>query len=1356
MSIQKKFELTAEDLDRGVPQFAWDPHSSKLAVYCPNGKVRIISSEGKGLHTFSLPNVYRLGWDPARAVLALIQQDSSNVSLLMSNEAGPDSIDTGLQGLCFMAWSPVASLLAVGNTGGDLMVINSETMKKVPVTGTHDNRIIDGVWTASNNLVVIGEDQVLSVSDAAGNVQQRVTVKNVPSSLSVIDFPGHGDPSSLANVVALVNCGTVLEHYNLETLQPHVLTFDAKLGNITVCRCLAGGLTCVGFTSGAMALVQINHQNSKVYGVTRPFEDAVCGMSCSGGSGTCVAVAGSSIKFFSLADKRITEIKSDSIQLEGALGALQDVQHSGNGMNITVVTDQPHLISFKRSVPVSSVVCGPNIYSLTGSRTVTVKSVKDDRVVFTATLDMDPTLLAASRDVLAVCSRNTGAYYKAGEGEAKLVNTVNYPSNVSALKVSNNHAAALCDGKVQLHEVWSGADSITLPESGGADVISIGISDSLFMYATPEKIFIVNLADYQCVMEHTPTTGIKRAFPNFSCTRIALIDKYDVMFILNPITLVSTQTEGFEQGHKDILWDQGDYGVLVSYNASTMVTYVYAPHSRYGPTAESVVVKDSKTVNLITNIPNGFTPLGVMKGTVTLQGPCNAVESLTLASHNRATSRVPNSEAFYNNFSLNHLRWASQNISTPQEAEDLAVKALHMLDVELAIRLYRQLSQPSLVMYIESIKHINEKNLLIGHVSMIMGYFKDAQNFFLRSSQPLCALQMRHDLMQWEPALTLAKQLAPEKLPILSKEYAQQLEYRGEYANALEMYRAGEMAMPKGHASTELTAAQGEVKKHNAECLQGSARCLLRTGGVQEGVKLAEQSNDLAFVTECAEILESLRHCDEAAHLYEKALNFEHAAKLYIVDARNLKAASRIIPRITSRNIIGMFAKGKEEEGAFSEAEKAYTQAEDWDNVVRIRVEKLNNLQGAYDIVRQTRSVAAASVVANMCKKRGEFSVAVEFFVLAKAFFEGFELAKEKGCMTALESALLSQVQLTDGVAPAANQNEFSAIARHYEQNGKPGQAGLFYHIAGNFPYALKNYLEAGQPEDIEKAIEVVGRSRSDTLTNKLIDYLMGETDGEPKEPSYIFKLYMALGSYEKAAKTSVLIATKEQEVGSYMAAHRTLVEAFRILRDRKMRVPNDLRRSLMLLHSYVIVKHLIKVMNDDETASRMLLRVVRNIQRFPQHISTLYTSTALQCLKSGFKKSAFDNACIIIQNERYRTELDDKNRKKIEAIVRRRGKEELEDPQEDTSPCPFCDAGVLETELECGSCKNTLPFCIVTGKHMVKQNYSECPVCHFPALYTSFITLLRQSQVCPMCENMVDLNQVQRQIDPDLKTHLL
>lgn len=43
-----------------------------------------------------------------------------------------------------------------------------------------------------------------------------------------------------------------------------------------------------------------------------------------------------------------------------------------------------------------------------------------------------------------------------------------------------------------------------------------------------------------------------------------------------------------------------------------------------------------------------------------------------------------------------------------------------------------------------------------------------------------------------------------------------------------------------------------------------------------------------------------------------------------------------------------------------------------------------------------------------------------------------------------------------------------------------------------------------------------MGKARNDMLTHTLIDFLMGETDGVPKDPNYIYRLYMALGNYSQ------------------------------------------------------------------------------------------------------------------------------------------------------------------------------------------------------------------------------------------------
>ena len=50
--------------------------------------------------------------------------------------------------------------------------------------------------------------------------------------------------------------------------------------------------------------------------------------------------------------------------------------------------------------------------------------------------------------------------------------------------------------------------------------------------------------------------------------------------------------------------------------------------------------------------------------------------------------------------------------------------------------------------------------------------------------------------------------------------------------------------------------------------------------------------------------------------------------------------------------------------------------------------------------------------------------------------------------------------------------------------------------------------------ESIDYAIETIGKAQDEKLTHQLINYLMGEIDGIPKDAKYLFRLYMALKRY--------------------------------------------------------------------------------------------------------------------------------------------------------------------------------------------------------------------------------------------------
>lgn len=46
----------------------------------------------------------------------------------------------------------------------------------------------------------------------------------------------------------------------------------------------------------------------------------------------------------------------------------------------------------------------------------------------------------------------------------------------------------------------------------------------------------------------------------------------------------------------------------------------------------------------------------------------------------------------------------------------------------------------------------------------------------MKSSQPEIAIDMHTDVMEWEQALLLAEKLAPQRIGLIAREYAQQLE----------------------------------------------------------------------------------------------------------------------------------------------------------------------------------------------------------------------------------------------------------------------------------------------------------------------------------------------------------------------------------------------------------------------------------------------------------------------------------------------------------------------------------------------------------------------------------------------------
>ena len=407
--------------------------------------------------------------------------------------------------------------------------------------------------------------------------------------------------------------------------------------------------------------------------------------------------------------------------------------------------------------------------------------------------------------------------------------------------------------------------------------------------------------------------------------------------------------------------------------------------------------------------------------------------------------------------------------------------------------------------------------------------------------------------------------------------------------------------------------------------------------------------------------------------------------------------------------------------GKYQEAVHAYSRAKDLDKVVEIKLRNLDLAQEAFDLVRETSSAQGAVLVAEYCQEVSDFRGAIEFLLIANKFDEAFRLAQTHNQMEKYTAVLGDHITAEDSLK----------VAHYYEKSQEYGRAGKFYSLCGQYSRALKLFFQCGDRE-IDSAIEVVAKSQNDSLTDQLIDFLVGEKDGIAKDQNYLYKVYMARKKFDDAAKMAMVIARQEQDLGNYKGSHKIVVETIKQLEDAGARVPHQLRQLFVLIHSYTLVKVLLRY-KDHDGAARLLLRVAQNVSKFPKDMVNILISTVIECQRAGLKATSYEYAVTLMRPE-YRSSIDVNIKRKIEAIVRRRNAVS-DEAIEPLSACPVSAQEMPSYALECPTTKDSLPMCAVTGKHMVLSDWCLCPVSKFPVLYSEYLRYVRDEMATAQAE---------------------
>jgi len=112
-----------------------------------------------------------------------------------------------------------------------------------------------------------------------------------------------------------------------------------------------------------------------------------------------------------------------------------------------------------------------------------------------------------------------------------------------------------------------------------------------------------------------------------------------------------------------------------------------------------------------------------------------------------------------------------------------------------------------------------------------------------------------------------------------------------------------------------------------------------------------------------------------------------------------------------------------------------------------------------------------------------------------------------------------------------------------------------------------------------------------------------------------------------------------------------------------------------------------------------------------------------------------------------YRQDIQEQYKKKIEQVVRKSGARENETDVVNV-PCLFCGTEGEDTKLKCDTCLAIIPYCIVSGLRMLKDDFSYCNHCMFPARYSLFKQLAKDGEPCPMCSTEIDITKLKKLAD--------
>ena len=880
--MKRLFSLESQAHGKGPVICAWHPQGLFLATCGANKIVNIFNRQGEPYAEIPLEGsgaCKQLDWDDEGEKLAILQEGSMIIRVWDANMNTEVSVDVNQTRdvLSYIKWAANAPLLAIGTQKGTLCLYDKRTLKKQSLLGKHTKAIVSGAWNERDELVLASVDKQLTLSDQGGATLLQHPVRGEPSELRVSD-------NYISAIVGKKSLA-IFENQNSDSLRTAAeLTFSSQHGPIIAYEWVGAEFVTIGFESGYVVVYDVRPGSpaQEVFS-TKLFASGGSSLAVSERLRRAAMCAGNAVKILALGGDdpdSYKELVEESMMLQTD-GVLQHLQWTRDGQILTVSSNTGSVYNFLASLPVLAATHGTRYMSLTSLLEVSVvDSVAPEAEPLTVTVTMEPDFAALGPTHVALGMNNHVSFHDLRDPGCPLAHEKEYLGTVDAIQLNAEYVAVLSAGRVSLDpllgpEQGNGARARDLPEDKQQrDVTCLALTADFLVYGTKRgTITYVHLPDLAQVSEFRYDAPIAAVFPNATGTRVAFVDGTGAGHLLSPVddsVLPIPNLPNANLGQK-VVWDLADPNIFVAFGAGGVFSvYVYKPHSVYGAAVESIAIEQKlSSPHLSSILLNG--------GSLICQEPNGNISTIVLPTHDAIVYLQQRGGAsperlhtcFEQSLALGRLSRGWDLASTLKEPAlfvRLGQAAMTVLDLGLATRCYRHLGDAGMVMSLQKLEGLEDQHLLSGHLALMFDEHATAQDHFLQSSRPLAALEMRRDLLHWEQALKLAKTLAADQVPLISREFAKQLEFREQYDQALSMYQRGLGDQP---ASTGQPWARDPT--HERLCRVGLAKMSVRIGEVPRGVQLALEGQDRECCRECAALLEGLKQWGDAAKLYEMA-----------------------------------------------------------------------------------------------------------------------------------------------------------------------------------------------------------------------------------------------------------------------------------------------------------------------------------------------------------------------------------------------------------------------------------------------------------------------------------------------------